>query len=371
MKKVIDPQKRLAIFTSSMLGGGAQRVMFILAGGFAERGYNVDLVLPQAAGPFLAEVPESVRVVDLKAKRVLASLPALLRYLRRERPEAMLSALNYVNIVALWARRLAGVSTWLVVSEHNTLSRKRAHGQRRRARLMPWLIRGFYPWADGIVAVSHGVGDDLASVAGIPRERIEVIYNPVMRPELREKAQAPLDHPWFKPGGPPVVLAVGSLSVQKDFPTLIQAFAQVRQARPARLLILGEGPERPALEALIRQLDLEQDVSLAGFVTNPYAYMAQASLFVLSSKWEGLPGVLIEALCCGAPVISTDCPSGPREILRNGEYGQLVPVGDVPALARAIETTLAGKMPSPPCKSWLPFERETTVNQYLNILLGN
>ena len=215
------------------------------------------------------------------------------------------------------------------------------------------------------------MGDDLASVAGIPRERIEVIYNPVMRPELQEKAQAPLDHPWFKPGGPPVVLAVGSLSVQKDFPTLIQAFAQVRQARPARLLILGEGTERPALEALIRQLDLEQDVSLAGFVTNPYAYMAQASLFVLSSRWEGLPGVLIEALCCGTPVISTDCPSGPREILRKEEYGQLVPVGDVPALARAIEKTLARKTPSPPCESWLPFERETTVNQYLKILLGN
>ncbi len=142
-------------------------------------------------------------------------------------------------------------------------------------------------------------------------------------------------------------------------------------ARPARLLILGTGPERPALEALIRQLDLEHDVSLAGFVTNPYAYMARASLFVLSSKWEGLPGVLIEALCCGAPVISTDCPSGPREILRKGEYGQLVPVGDVPALARAIEITLAGKTPRRPCESWLPFERETTVNQYLNILLGN
>ena len=375
MKKVIDPQKRLAIFTSSMswppLGGGAQRAMLTLAGGLAERGYNVDLVLARAEGPFLAEVPESVRVVDLKAKRVSASLPALVRYLRRERPEAMLSALNYVNIVALWARRLAGVSTRLVVSERNTLSLKAAHAPSRRGRLMPWLIRGFYPWADGIVAVSHGVGDDLARVTGIPRERIEVIYNPVMRPELREKVQAPLDHPWFKPGEPPVLLAVGGLRVQKDFPTLIQAFAHVRQARPARLLILGEGQERPALEALIRQLDLEQDVSLAGFVTNPYAYMAQASLFVLSSRWEGLPGVLIEALCCGTPVISTDCPSGPREILRKEEYGQLVPVGDVPALARAIEMTLAGKTPRPPCESWLPFERETVVNQYLKILLGN
>ena len=368
---MIDPPKRLAIFVPNMLGGGAQRVALNLAQGIAERGYNVNLVLAQAEGPYLTEIPESVRLVNLRAQRVLTSLPALVRYLRRERPEAMLSVMNYANIVALWARRLASVPTRVVVSEHNTLSSSVQSASSQRGRLMPQLIRRFYPWADGIVVVSKGVADDLAQVTGTPRERIQVIYNPVVTPELQAKAQDPIGHTWFRPGEPPVLLAVGALTAQKDFPRLIQAFAQVRRGRPIRLLILGEGQDRPALEALVRQLGLEQDMSLPGFVENPYAYMAQASLFVLSSRWEGLPTVLIEALVCGAPVVSTDCPSGPREILADGQYGQLVPVGDVTALARAIEMSLDNEMPHPSRESWLPFETEAVVSEYINILLGS
>ena len=354
-----------------MRGHGAERTMLNLAQGVAERGYAVDLVLARAEGPLLAEVPESVRVVDLRASRVLLSLSALVRYLRHERPHSLLSVMNYANIIALWARRLAGVPVRVVVSERNTLSCKVQHASSRRGRLMPHLIRRFYPLADGIVAVSKGVADDLAQVTGIPRERIQVIYNPVVTPELHQKAQAPLEHPWFAPGEPQVLLAVGRLTAQKDFPTLIQAFAQVRQTHLTRLLILGEGEERPALEALVRQLGLEQDVSLPGWVENPYPHMVQASLFVLSSRWEGLPGALIEALYCGASLVATDCPSGSREILRNGQYGQLVPVGDVGALALAIKTALASKMPRLPRESWRPFEPETVVNQYITVLLEN
>jgi glycosyltransferase involved in cell wall biosynthesis len=374
--RMLDPPKRLAIFVPDMVGGGAQRVMLNLAQGIAECGYHVDLVLAQAEGAYLAQVPKSVRLVELnarhlRARRTLASLPALVRYLRRERPEAMLSGLNHANIVALWARRLAGVPMRVVLSEHSTFSVKAQHMSIWRSRQMSRLVKHFYPWADGIVAVSKGVADDLAQVVGIPRENIQVIYNPVITPELREKAQAPLDHPWFEPGEPPVVLAVGRLGEQKDFPILIRAFAQMRRARPVRLLILGEGPDRPELETLIRKLGLEQDVSLPGFVENPYAYMAHASLFVLSSSREGLPTVLIEALYCGAPLVATDCPSGPREILQDGQYGQLVPIGDMNALARAIGTTLAGKTPHPPRESWLPFDLEAVVNQYINILFGS
>jgi glycosyltransferase involved in cell wall biosynthesis len=166
-----------------------------------------------------------------------------------------------------------------------------------------------------------------------------------------------------------VLIAVGRLQIQKDYPTLLRAFAQVRQKRPVRLLILGEGKERPMLEELIKTLGVEEDVSLPGFVMNPFAYMARASLFVLSSRWEGLPTVLIEAMCCGTPVVSTDCPSGPREILREGQYGQLVPVGEPTALARAIETTLDAKASSPPPESWRPYELDTVVSQYSRLLL--
>ncbi len=362
-------QQRVAFFISHMRGGGAQRATLKLAAGIAERGYPVDLVLAKADGPFLNELPESVRLVDLKASRVLVSISALTRYLRHERPAAMFSALGYVNIIALWARRLAGVSTRVVVSERTQLSDSSKHGSNMRSRLMPHFIRRFYPWADGIVAVSQGVADDLTQMTGLPRERIAVIYNPIVTPELQERVKNPLQHPWLESRQPPVVIAAGRLRPQKDFPTLIQAFAQVRRNHLARLMILGEGPERLALEALVRELGLEQDISLPGFVANPYPYMARAALFVLSSRWEGLPGVLIEAMYCGVPLVATNCPSGPQEILKDGQYGQLVPVGDVAALARAIEMALTGKVPRPPQESWLPFELQTIVNQYLQILL--
>jgi len=366
-----SPQRRIAIFMPSLFGAGGQRSMLNLAHGLAERGHAVDLVLAQAEGPFLAEVPRSVRVRDLKASRAITSLPALVRYLRAERPEAMLSVFGYVNIVALWAWRLAGVRTRLFVNEQNTVSLEAGNAASWRGRLTPWLIKRFYPWANGIVVVSHGVRDDLAQLTKIPRERITVIYNPsVVRDDVCDKAQAPLDHPWFAPDQPPVLVAVGRLQVQKDYPTLLHAFARVRRTRPLRLLILGEGKERPALEALINELRVERDVSLPGFVMNPFAYMSRASLFVLSSRWEGLPTVLIEALCCGTPVVSTDCPSGPREILRDGQYGRLVPVGDAEALAAAIEATLAAETPRPPSDSWRPYELEAVVDQYANLLLA-
>lgn len=365
-----SPPTRLAIFVPSMHEGGAERAMVKLSQAVAERGCSVDLVLAKAEGPHLVEVSGLVRIVDLKAPRTLSSLPALARYLRRERPAAMLCVMNHANIVALWARRLAGVSVRMIASERNTLSVSARQAVSLRARLMPWLTRRFYPWADAIVAVSGGVADDLAQVTGIPRDRIEVIYNPVVTPDLRRQAQVPVDHRWFGPGQTPVLLSVGRLRVQKDFPTLIRAFAEVRRTRLARLLILGEGPERPILEALVKELGLEQDVCLPGFIGNPYAYMARASAFILSSRWEGLPGVLIEALACGAPVISTDCPSGPREILADGRYGQLVPVGDVAAMAHAIETVLAGSTPRPASDSWLPFESGIVADQYLRLLMG-
>ena len=366
---MINSQRRLAIFLPGLYGGGAERIMLNLAQGLAGRDYAVDLVLARSEGPFLAQVPETVRLVKLDGRRTLTSLPALVRYLRIEQPEAMLSALSYANIITLWARHLAGVPERVVITEHNTFSRNNQHVPSWYSRLLLWLVRRFYPWADGIVAVSKGVADDLACVTGIPHERIKVIYNPVITPELRQKAQAPLDHPWFQPGQSPVVLAVGRLTAQKDFTTLIQAFAQVRGLRQIRLMILGEGEERPALEALVRKLDLEQAISLPGFVANPYPYIAHASVFALSSRWEGLPTALIEALYCHTFIVATDCPSGPREILVDGQYGQLVPVGDASALARAIEAVLAGKGSRPSPESWRPYEQEVVMNQYIDILL--
>jgi len=361
---------KVALFLPSLRGGGAERVMVNLARGFVERGLQVDLVLAKAEGPYLSQVSQSVRVVDLKSKRVLYSLPGLVRYLRREQPKALLSAMDHTNVVALWAKKLARVPTRVVVSVHSTTSIATKRAKNIRGRMMPLFIRKFYPWADAVVAVSKGVAEDLLKIAGLPKEKIRVIYNPVITPDLFAKAEEPVDHPWFRPGEPPVILGIGRLTEAKDFPTLIRAFALVRKERPARLMILGEGEERPKLEALVRELGLEKDVSLPGFVDNPYKYMKRAAVFVLSSRWEGLPTVLIEALALGIPVVSTDCPSGPREILDGGRWGRLVAVGDVGSMAKAVEETLARPVSQMAQGALSSFELATVIDRYLNVLLG-
>ncbi len=353
-----------------MNGAGAQRVMLNLAHGFCERGYSVDLVLVKAVGAYLQDLHKSVRVVDLDASRTLTSLPALARYLRNQQPTALLSAMNYANVIALLAWRWAKVQTRIVVSVHNNLSKDVVEATGPRGPVITYLIKYLYKWAYKVVTVSRGVAEDLCEVTGLASESTRVIYNPVVTPTLREGAKAGLTHSWFEKNRPPVLLAVGRLRPQKDFATLIKAFAQVRKKHAARLLILGEGPERPMLELLIKELKIEKDVSMPGFAHNPYAFMSRAALFILSSAWEGLGIVLVEALYCGTPVVSTDCESGPREILKDGEYGQLVSVGDVNAMARAIETVLADQSSSPPEESWYPFELQTVVSQYQEVLLG-
>lgn len=226
-----------------------------------------------------------------------------------------------------------------------------------------------YSWADGIAPVSQGVADDLTQIAGHPLERMQIISNPVVTPELLEKANEPVNHSWFAAGEPPVILGVGRLNVQKDFPTLIRAFALIQQHLPARLMILGEGEERPQLEAMIDQLGLAKVATLPGFVSNPYAFMSKASVFVLSSAYEGLPTVLIEAMAVGTPVVSTDCPSGQRKFLEFGRYGRLVPVGDIKALAQAIIITLTSLTDIEALRQQgRSFSLEASVNSYLKLL---
>lgn len=341
--------------------------MLTLAQGFVQRGIMVDLVLSQAVGAYAGEVPPAVRMFDLRSGRVITSLPRLVRYLRAERPTVLLSTMNHANIAALIGRRLARTSTRLVVREANTTSVSANSGSIRN-RFMPALVRVCYPWADEIVAVSEGVADDLQKVTSLPRSRIRVLPNPIIAPELARQAAEPLDDPWFTPEAPPVILGVGGLRKQKDFPTLIRAFAALRSRREARLMILGEGTERTHLESLVQELGVAADVRLPGRVPNPYNYMARAAVFVLSSAWEGMPGVLIQALACGAKVVATDCESGPREVLAGGQHGQLVPVGDSAALADAVATSLDRPRRPLPEQVLAPYTQDAAVDRYVRVL---
>jgi len=342
--------------------------MLHLARGFAERGFAVDLMLAHAEGPYLKHVPSQVQVVDLGAKRVLLSLPRLVRYLQDVQPSAMLSAIDHANLVAILACRWARVPIRLVVSVHSTMSIATRHAQQPQARLIPILARWLYPQAHRVVSVSRGVAEDMVRFYKLPTEKVEVIYNPVVTPELVTQSWEPVEHPWLAAGEPPVILGVGRLTAPKDFVTLIRAFARLRQHHEARLIILGEGEDRPILEQLIGELGLQAWVALPGFVENPYAWMRRAAVFVLSSRWEGLPTVLVEAMACGTPVVSTDCPSGPREILEDGKWGKLVPVGDEAALAEAICETLRDGSPCDPTIRASDFSLDRAVESYLKAL---
>jgi glycosyltransferase involved in cell wall biosynthesis len=346
--------------------------MVTLANAFAARRLGVDLVVAgdrgQAVGDLSGEVSAAVRLVDLGAGRIVRSLAPLAAYLRRERPSAMLSFLSHANVIAVLARRLARVPVRLVISERNHLSAGLDRG--RRSTLLPALMRWTYPWADHIVAVSTGVASDLQARLGLPACRITTIHNPIVSPDLpRLAAQCP-GHPWLAEGAPPVILGVGRLSRQKDFTTLIRAVAKVRARRPVRLIVLGDGEERPQLEALVHRRGLASDVALPGYAPNPFPFMRRAAVFVLSSRHEGLPGALIQAMACGTPVVSTDCPSGPAEILESGRWGRLVAVGNADAMAAAILATIDDPRPPEVTTRAAAFGIEPAVSAYLKVLSG-
>jgi glycosyltransferase involved in cell wall biosynthesis len=376
-----QPAKHLAIFIHKLSGGGAPRRVLTLAHAFSQRGHRVDLVVVSAEGPLLEKVRPEIRLVVLDSAmprlirrlkkqrlRTIASTGKLVRYLGSEKPDVLLSGANHVNLTALWARRLARVPIPLVLRASNHLSGSNRNPINKRY-FRWWMARRVYCWADAVIAVSRDVAEDIARHTGIEKTRITTIYNPTITPDLAQKAKQPLDHPWFAPGSPPVILAAGRLSTQKDFPTLLKAFARIRAVRPARLVILGEGKKRHQLQALARQLGVTADVALPGFVDNPFAWMARAAVFALSSAWEGLPGVLIEALACGCPAVSTDCPGGAAEILADGRYGTLVPVGDDQALASALLSALdAAPDPELLRKRAAQFSIDRAVDQYLKVL---
>jgi glycosyltransferase involved in cell wall biosynthesis len=365
---------RCAFFLPNLDGGGAELALLRLAGGFADRGVPTDLVLARASGAYLERVPGGVRVVDLRARRprVLHKTVGLARYMRRERPAALVAALDIVSSSTV-ARALTGAPTRVVMSVQTNLSQQfadRPTGARARALL----VRALYRRADQLIAASSGTADDLARLTGLERDRIAVIHNPAVPPDLEALAAKAAGHPWLDEDGPPVVLGIGRLVRQKDFPTLIRAFAAVRRERPVRLIILGAPDRRePAvpreIQRLIDQHRLAADVSLPGFVDNPYAYLARASVFALSSAYEGFGNVVAEALATGTPVVSTDCESGPREILDGGRFGRLVSVGDHAALARGVLETLA----APPDGDALRrraavFRQDAVVDRYLDAL---
>ena len=333
------------------------------------RGFFVDLVLVQSEGPYRSEVAEGVNVVDFRARKVSSSIPRLVRYLRRKRPAALLSAMGHTNVAALVARAVSGVNCRVVVSEHSHLTSSYGGQPSRKGALVRRLRRVLYPRADAVVAVSSGVADDLARLTGLDRRGVAVIHNPVTTPAIDKLRREPVDHAWLNDRAMPVVMGMGRFTRQKDFSTLIRAFARLREAMQARLIILGEGELRPELESEVERLGLSEYVSMPGFVANPYAHVARADVFALSSRWEGFGNVLVEAMACGTPVVSTDCDSGPAEILEDGTWGRLVSVGNAEGLANALRDTLEETDTPDVELRAQAFTVDAAVDAYLRLLL--
>ena len=395
-------RSRVALVLPDLSGGGAERSVLELATGLAVRGYAVDIVVFRNRVHYPTEVSANVRlfVVEnrpdertkqhasgllqrfeqldavsrrsdclrmaralkwdplcLPGPRLIREARAVATYLENEEPDCILPSLPRAKAATLLASRLMKENPPVIPVLRNFVPARRLRHRRRYMHL--------FPFATHFVGISQGVSESLADVIRIPKERITTIYNPVVTPRIRSQMALPPEHPWFSDNGPPVIVSAGRLATQKDHVTLIKAFARLAARRPCRLVIVGEGKLRRRLDRLIGRLGLSSRVSLPGWVDNPYSLMARAACFALSSRHEGLGRVLIEALACGCPCVSTDCPAGPAEILQSGNVGALVPVGDDAALAEAMERVLE----SPPRQGMLEeraayFSSERAVAAY-------
>ena len=328
----------IAIFIPSVHGGGAERAMIVFARELVRKGYRVDLVVTKFEGFLQEVVPDGVRVVDLDRPKTMAALPRLVRYLKEHQPRALYSTIMNANVVAALAARMAKVQTRVIIRESN------APVSSPKNTLFRWVTYKAAPFAyrmsQGIIAVSEGVAEELSAMDHTLSEKVQVIPTPVISEEVLAQAEEPVDHPWFAHKEKPVVLSAGRLEGHKGFSVLLKAFKRMRARVDARLVVLGDGSRRHQLLQEVERLGLGRDVAFLGFKRNPFAFMKRADLFVLASEYEGLPNVIVQAMALGAPIVSTDCKTGPSEILCNGKYGRLVPVGDEVALAQAMQETL-------------------------------
>ncbi|MDB5266116.1 MAG: hypothetical protein JWM39_829 [Parcubacteria group bacterium] len=342
---------KIALCISAFHAGGGERVMITVANELAARGHSIDLLVLKSVGPYASHVTSSVRVIPLDASRMLFSLPKLVSYLKDQKPNSLMALDEYSHLLSLAARYISKSDTRIVLRVGNMFTEVFKRYEGIKGRTLEFLIRRWYRYADGIIAVSQGVKDDIVALTHIASEHVTVIYHPKDIVRIQALAEEPVDFAWIANKTVPVFIASGRLNAQKNFPLLLRAFARVQNDMPSRLIILGAGREEEALRNIVRELRIENEVSFSGYIDNPYAWLAKGTVFVSTSLWEGMPNALIEAMICGLPVISSDCASGPREVLapdtdyrarrtagwEEAEYGILTAVNDEQALVEAMQ----------------------------------
>ena len=359
----------IALFLPSLEGGGAERAFVDLANQFVDLGVRVDLVLVRAKGPYLSEVRSEVLVVDLQGSRTTLAVLKLFRYLRRNRPDAIISGLDTANITSMIACIAAGCSNRAIFTQRAILREcyRLQYPHTHRAWLV--ILRLIYARARLIITNSHAASHDLCQGFGIPLSKIAVIHNSVDIERIERLAIVDPKHPWTTSSAKPLILSVGSLTPRKDFSTLLRAFAIVRQSLDCNLIVLGEGTERIRLEALAKEIGVADSVQFLGFDANPFRWMARARVMASSTLAEGCPNVIQQALACGTPIVATDCPGGTSEILEGGKWGRLVPVANPQAMADAIIATLKDKSHPNGRLRAADFDPRKNAKEYLKLIL--
>ncbi|MGE5403311.1 MAG: glycosyltransferase [Candidatus Saccharibacteria bacterium] len=371
-KRSDQPQDTIAIFIPDLMCGGAERVMIDLAGGITECDCEVDLVLSSAEGPFLNQVPVGINVVDLKCKRVLFSLPKLIKYLRSRKPSIILTAKDHVNVLAIISAMFSQRSRSIITihdmtdSMYNLFNSATSFKSRMKEKVIQSLAKILYPKTAAIIAVSQAAAEEFSSFYNIDPRRINVIYNPLDFERISFLSKQDVDHPWFGEGQAAVILGIGRLEQEKDFATLIRAFATVREHIQARLIIMGLGSQQAELQNLIDTLNLQNEALLWGYEENPYKYIKAAGVVALSSKYETLPTVLIETLYLQKGFVGTNCCGGIHEIIGDTDYPYLVPTGDHKQLAQALIDYL-NKKPKPHQIDFEKFGKKYAVAKYLAV----
>lgn len=359
----------ICLFSATLHIGGAERLVVHLARALCRLGIPTDIVLGAAEGQLLDELPPDVNIVDLQAKRIALAVPRFSTYLRRNKPTGIIAMLTHVNLAAIAARALARSPARLCVCECGVLSAATRQGGHPFSRLLPWLARSLYPLAHAQVAVSKATADDMTGSYGFPRGNIHVVTAPVDVEWIRSRAEAPVDHPWFTHPDIPVILGVGRMAKEKDFPTLVRAFEVLRRKRPLRLALIGDGNQRAIIEQEIARLGVARDVWIPGFDPNPFRFMARGAATVAPSAWEAGAYSLLESMALGIPVVGTRCPGGVADFLGNGTYGPLATPGDAGSLAECIEQALGKPVPSHILRSHAEtFSPDRILRRYLELV---
>lgn len=360
----------IAIYRGRLSAGGANRSLIHISKYLSDNGYEVDFVVANSSGEFSDKIPEKVSLIDCKADRQLSAIPKITKYLRQIEPDAILSTAHSSIVTSILSTYLSMSNTKIIARQGTVLSEHYKHQGGNKAKIVYQMTKSLLPRSDTIIAISQGVKRDLIEQTSLESSDIEVIYNPAIPSvkKVEKKASKKTDHPWLNKKDQPVILGTGRLAPQKDFPTLLRAFKIINAHRDCRLIILGDGSEKENLIKMSKDLGIHEKVSFPGYSDNPYSYMASSDVFVMSSAWEGFGIVLVEAMACGTPVVSTDCESGPSEILNGGQYGPLVEVGDYTELADKIGSLLDNPTDSSLLKSRAEDFTLDNVKQYDQVI---